>query len=116
MPSPLAFLLTLDGHEYPWFRDGPQSAIMRQFLMPANRMPSWFGFLRIEADLAMTFIIVARNHLKPENAARSLGNARKALAEIQRGLMKPTARGLSEDQVLFLEQRCTEIKISAAGF
>ena len=58
--------------------------------MPANPMPAWFGFLRIEADLAMTFIIVARNHLEPENAARSLGNARKALAEIQRGLMKPT--------------------------
>ena len=37
--------------------------------MPANPMPSWFGFLRIEADLAMTFIIVARNHSKPENAA-----------------------------------------------
>ena len=52
----------------------------RQFLMPANPMPAWFGFLRIEADLALTFIIVARNHLKPENAARSLGNARKALA------------------------------------
>jgi len=33
------------------------------------------------------------------------GNARKALAEIQRGLIKPTARGLSEDEVLFLELR-----------
>ena len=89
---------------------------MGRFLMPANPMPAWFGFLRIEADLAMTFIIVARNHLKPENAARSLGNARRALAEIQRDLMKPTAHGLSEDQVLFLEQRCTEIKSALRAF
>ena len=27
-----------------------------QFLMPDNPMPSWFGFLRVEADLAMTFL------------------------------------------------------------
>jgi cob(I)alamin adenosyltransferase len=84
--------------------------------MPANPMPSWFGFLRIEADLAMTFVIAARNRLEPENASRSLGNARKALAEIQRALVKPTARGLSEDEVLFLEQRCREIKSALRAF
>jgi hypothetical protein len=58
--------------------------------MPANPMPSWFGFLQIEADLAVTLIDAARNHANPEHSARSLGNARKALAEIQRCLMKPT--------------------------
>ena len=79
-------------------------------------MPSWSEFLRIEADLAMTFIDAARIHSNPANSARSLGNARKALAEIQRGLMKPTARGLSEDEVLFLEQRCTEIELAIATF
>jgi len=73
-------------------------------------MASWFEFLRIEADLPMSFIAAARNHSNPANSARSLGNARKALAEIQRGLIKPTAHGLSEDEVLFLEQRRTEVE------
>ena len=83
--------------------------------MPVNSMPSWFGFLRIKADLAMTFIDVARNHFRPEHSARSLGNARKALAEIQRCLMKPTDySGLSENEIVFLEHRCTDIK-SALG-
>jgi cob(I)alamin adenosyltransferase len=63
----------------------------------------------------MSFIDAARIHSNPANSARSLGNARKALAEIQRGLMKPTAaRGLSEDEVLFLERRCTEIELEIA--
>jgi hypothetical protein len=60
--------------------------------MPANPVPSWFGFLRIEADLAMTFISIAKSHSKPGRSARSLGNARKALAEIQRCLMHPPQR------------------------
>ncbi len=77
-------------------------------------MANWFEFLRIEADLAMSFIDAARIHANPANSSRSLGNARKALAEIQRGLMKPTARGLSEDEVLFLRQRCTEIESALA--
>jgi cob(I)alamin adenosyltransferase len=77
-------------------------------------MASWFGFLRIEADLAMTFIDAARGHSDPAKSPRSLGNARKALAEIQRSLMKPTARGLSKDEVLFLKRRCREIE-SALG-
>ena len=75
-------------------------------------MPSWFEFLRIEADLAMTFIDTARVHRSPANSARSLGNARAALAEIQGSLMKPTIRGLSENEVRFLEQRCVEIELA----
>jgi hypothetical protein len=75
--------------------------------------PSWFDFLRIEADLAMTFIDVART-LSPDHSARSLGNARKALAQIRRGLMKPTAHGLSEDEIVFLERRCREIELALA--
>ena len=78
--------------------------------MPVNPMPSWFGFLRIEAELAMTFIDVARSHRRREHSARSVGNARKALAEIQRGLMRPDFSGLSENEIAFLEDRCTEIK------
>jgi len=77
-------------------------------------MASWFEFLRIEADLAMTFIDSARIHSDPADSARSLQNARTALAEIHRGLMKPTARGLREDEVSVLEQRCTEIESALA--
>ena len=85
--------------------------------MPANPIPAWFGFLRIEADLAMTFIDVARSHLEPGRSARSLGNARKALAEIQRCLMKPIeSSGLSENEIVFLEQRCREIESALRAF
>ena len=73
-------------------------------------MPSWFQFLRIEADLATSFIDGARIQSNPANSARSFGNAHKALAEIYRGLMRPTICGLSEDEVLFLKRRCTEIE------
>jgi hypothetical protein len=55
----------------------------------------------VDAGLSRTQDRTPYYHLKPENAAHALGNARKALAEIQRGLMKPTAHGLSEGQVLF---------------
>jgi hypothetical protein len=79
-------------------------------------MPSWFNFLRIEADLAMTFIDTARNHSNPANSSRALGNARKAFSEIERGLMKPVARGLSEDEIVFLERRCAEIDRALAKF
>lgn len=81
-----------------------------------KRPASWFEFLRIEADLAMSLIDSGVIHSDPHNAARSLGNARKALAEIQRGLLNSTARGLSEDEVSFLEQRCTEIESALAKF
>ena len=77
-------------------------------------MASWLAFLRIEADLAMTFIDCARTHANPANSARSLLNARTALAEIRRGLMKPTARGLDDDAVLFLRDRCIEIESALA--
>lgn len=91
--------------------------ILFNCLMPSNPMPSWFGFLRIEAELAMTFIDVARSRSQPEDSARSLGNARKALAEIQRGLMKPTEfSGLNEKEIVFLELRCTEINSALLAF
>jgi hypothetical protein len=75
-------------------------------------MPSWFEFLRMEADIALTLIGVAGVHPSAANSVHALGNARKALAEIQRALLTPTARGLHEDEVLFLELRCTEIQLA----
>ena len=63
----------------------------------------------------MTFIAVARSH-KPENPARSLVNARTALAEIQHGLMNSSKCGLNEDEIVFLKQRCTEIEAALATF
>ena len=76
----------------------------------AHAMPSWFGFLTLEADLAMTFIDCARLHTNPGESANSVENARKALAEIQRSLVKPSARGLSMNEVSYLEQRSGEIE------
>jgi hypothetical protein len=76
-------------------------------------MPTWFKFLRIEADLAMTFSDLARNHTKPVDSTRSLGRARKALEEIRRGLMRP---GLGTDEMAFLEQRCKEIEAKLKSF
>jgi len=79
-------------------------------------MPSWFGFLRLEADLAMTFIgiALAASTSDPQKSARNSGHAHKALAEIQRGLAEPAYHGLSEDEVAFLEQRRAEIEVSLA--
>ena len=77
---------------------------------------SWFDFLQIEADLAMTFIDSARIHLTPGASAISLGNARKALAQIERGLMRPASHGLSENEVLVLEQRRAQIEAVLATF
>jgi hypothetical protein len=79
----------------------------------AYAMPSWFGFLALEADLAMTFVGCARLRglrANPEGFANSVNNARKALAEIQRGIVNPTARGLSGSEVSFLERRSEEIE------
>jgi cob(I)alamin adenosyltransferase len=85
--------------------------------MTVNAIPSWFGFLRIEADLARSFIDLARSHSKPARSARSLGNARKALAEVQCCLTKPADfSGLSENEVAFLENRCTEIESALRAF
>jgi hypothetical protein len=58
----------------------------------------------------MTFVEAAGVHSNPATSARALGNARKALAEIQRCLKNPAAHGLSEDEVVFLEKRCTKIE------
>jgi hypothetical protein len=79
-------------------------------------MPSWFPFLRLEAELAITFINAARLHSNPANSARSLGNARVALAEIHRGLMNARSRGLTDDDIVFLEERCTVIELAIQGF
>ena len=80
----------------------------------AREMPSWFPFLKIEADIAMTFIDCARYASNPESADRYRGHARKALAQIQKGLAKPEYHGLSEDEVVFLEQRSVEIELAMA--
>jgi Tfp pilus assembly protein PilW len=72
----------------------------------SHEMPSWFEFLRIEADLTMTFIRSARAYFDPADSARSLERARMALAVIQRSLMNSGHCGLSEGEALFLEQLC----------
>jgi cob(I)alamin adenosyltransferase len=77
-------------------------------------MARWFEFLRIEADLAETFIVSARIHINPANAARSLRNAHRALEEIHRGLANPLHRRLSGSEVAFLERRCREIESALA--
>ena len=78
-------------------------------------MEPWFNFLRIEADLALTFIDSARLRRGPEESGVSIENARKALAEIRRGLMKPSRRRyFTEAEVFFLEQRCAEIEAALA--
>ena len=84
--------------------------------MPDNPMPSWFGFLQTEADLALTFIGIAQGSLRPERSARSLENARKALTQIQRCLMDPTHYGLSENEIAFLKQCCAEIESALRAF
>ena len=83
---------------------------MLRYIKTAHAMPSWFGFLALEADLAMTFIDCARLHTHHGNFANSVNNARKALAEIQRALANPAARGLNGNEVSFLERRSSEIE------
>ena len=78
-------------------------------------MEPWFNFLRIESDLSMTFIDSARLRRSPKESAISIENARKALAEIRRGLMRPSRhRYFTEDEVFFLEQRCAQIEAALA--
>jgi len=80
-------------------------------------MAPWFEFLRIESELAMTFIDSARVQRSPLNSAVSLGNARQALAEIRRGLAKPyRQRYFTEDEVFLLEQRCAQIEAALERF
>lgn len=65
----------------------------------------------------MTFIGIAKSHSKPGRSARSLGNARKALAEIQRCLMQPADfSGLGDNKIVFLEQHCKEIESALRAF
>ena len=66
-----------------------------------------FDFLRIESELAMTFIGVARSYSSPQNSAGALEKARKALEQIQRGLANPV--GFDAEDIAFLERRCGEI-------
>ena len=79
-------------------------------------MPSWFDFLRIEADLAMTFIDTARTRSNPAHSARALRNAGRAFAQIKHCLMKPVACGLSVDEIGFLKRRCAEIDLALVDF
>jgi hypothetical protein len=69
---------------------------------------TWFDFLRIESELAITFIGLAKSYSNPTNSARALGNARKALDQIRRGLANPI--GFDIQEIAFLERRCAEIE------
>jgi cob(I)alamin adenosyltransferase len=77
--------------------------------------PSWFEFLRLDADLALSFIEAARIHSDQAKSTHALGSARTALAEIVRCLKEPAAYGLSDDEVVFLEERCTTIESALAS-
>ena len=72
-------------------------------------MKSWFSFLQLEVDLAKCFINSARLDSDPTKSARCLENARKSLATIQYSLRMSAARGLSDDEVTFLETGCAQI-------
>jgi cob(I)alamin adenosyltransferase len=80
----------------------------------SNRLPARFDFLRIEADLALTFIGAAKTYSIPENSARAMRNAHAALKQIQHGLANPI--GLSTEEIEFLERRCIEIESALRGF
>jgi cob(I)alamin adenosyltransferase len=80
----------------------------------ANR-PNWFEFLRLDADLALTFIVAARNHSDQAKSTHALESARTALAQIERCLKEPAAYGLSADDIGFLEECCTEIESALAS-
>jgi hypothetical protein len=80
----------------------------------SNRLPAWFEFLRIEADLAITFIDTAKASSILENSNRSLGNARKALEQIRHALANPI--GLVTEETEFLEQCCVEIEAALLAF
>ena len=69
----------------------------------------WFGFLRVEADLAITFIQTAKLYAKQKDSDRVLGHARKALSQIQHCLGNPARYYLTEDEVSSLEKLYAEI-------
>ena len=59
---------------------------------PKNEPLSWFEFLRLEAELALTFIQSAKLYSNRTDSARALDNARKALAEIRKRLAAKRAK------------------------
>jgi len=73
-----------------------------------------FNFLKIEADLALTFLrtsdIVARDD--PKNSANALTKAREALATIQRFMH---AQPFTSDQVAYLGERCAFLEEEIAS-
>jgi hypothetical protein len=75
-----------------------------------NQPLSWFGFLRLEAELALTFIQSATLYSNRADSARAFDKAHKALAEIRKRLAKRDASGLTEDETVFLETRCALIE------
>ena len=80
-----------------------------------NQPLSWFGFLRLEAELALTFIQSAKLYSNRADSARAFENARKALAEIRGRLAKRAASGLTDDETVFLETRCAIIESQLQG-
>ena len=76
---------------------------------------SWFGFLRVEADLAVTFIESAKLYPNPKDSDRAIGHARKALHQIQHCLGNPAKYYLAEDEVSLLEKFCAKITKALAA-
>jgi cob(I)alamin adenosyltransferase len=64
----------------------------------------------LEAELALTFIQSAKLYSKPADSERALGNARKALTEIRERLAKRVETRLTDDEIVFLETRCSVIE------
>jgi hypothetical protein len=52
-------------------------------------MPNWFDFLRIEAEIALTMVCLAKNHWNLEHSSASVARARTALDEIRRRILEP---------------------------
>lgn len=77
---------------------------------------SWFDFLRIEGELALTFIQSAKLYSRQQDSDRALNNARKALAVIRNRLGNRVASGLTGDEIIFLETRCSIIESQLAEF
>ena len=78
---------------------------------PKNEPYSWFDFLRLETELALTFIQSAELYSNRNDSARALNNARKALTEIRERLAaKRSKSGLTDDEIVFLETRCSVIE------
>ncbi len=75
-----------------------------------NQQPHWFDFLRLESELAFTFIQSAKLYSKPADSARALDNARKALTKIRERLAKRDKSGLADDEIVFLETSCSVIE------